>query len=651
MVSVEQLTNEIEILFAKFATQLGYISQPSTKNRIVKIHTFFRDTNSSPIIQTSPASGKTTLATNLVNEVFHKYGLPSLYFVLAHDVVEAVPGRGTWNHWRGHNRFDCTDYKDASARRDKHYPVRVDCDCEYEQQFSTDRPTIAPFEYIFGVDLVRLWGGLLPENIPPIRREIEEFKLRVVDEIDFNRLVNKITVTFNELTVVSRSHDQNVIRSLCDLFLTLMDRLSVSGDKTWSGMQLYDQLSAIVDKEANSLERLVRKLDTLKVSETHVNLPKASVPTTMPENFPPYLIPIVIGEIRRYLKRKEFNPRIHLTKTDSGPELRIRWLRWVIHLMPTIILDASADPVLLDKAFGRVPLQGISLKSESPQLPDNVRVYQWSHDQVGRSTLGLYPYNNPAKRTKWYKLLDSHLRDYPRDSEVGLVTFDAIEKEAKAEIINMGFTNVKSLHYWGLRSENTLKDVEILILFGCPIPNPDEVKEEAQAFFYNEEPLRTESSKVVQHLLKKDGNRIPVDVRVYTQDERLQAYFKQKCQWELYQALHRCRPFRADPNKEKTIFVYTNMPIPEFMIDDILVDEHRQQMSDRLEHAVSLICQPINIRVWTVPELAKKITIQGEDWRSVAAWIRDNYAELETMANVIYVAGKARRPGRFERTG
>jgi len=649
---VDELTTRLDLALSKIADRIGFIWKPSTTNRTTKNLMIFKDTDLHPVFQTPPASGKTKLATDMVNSLFEDFNLPSIYFVLAHDLLDAVDGRESWNHWKGHSKFDCPEFERAKKLIDKGYYSKVDCDCGYHDQFSSDRPTIAPLDYIFGLDPVRLWGGMPIERVPQIRKEIESFKLRIIDEVDFNRFVDKMIVTEKELQLVANSHHHPHVRMICDSLREAMDRLSVSPDDRWNGTRLYSELTAILETEGNCLQSFFDTLDALTLWDTQVKKPTHEGVSSAPNNFPPYLVPILYNEIRRYLSGKEFNPKIHLQKRNSGIELRMRWRKWVTHFSPMLILDATANLSLLHRALHGFPMAAARHQSANINLPPSVKVYQWAEDMVGKGTLGLYPFDDRSKRDKWYRRIAGHLSDYQRDLTIGLVTHSDIEDEAQEQLTELGFKDVLTLHYWNLRSDNSLEDVDVLILFGCPSPNPVDLIEEAQAFFANEEPFETQWTYVDEKLTKRDGTSVPVKVGGYHDDERLQAYFEQKCQWELYQALHRCRPIRTAPNKEKVIFVYTNMPIPRTTVDGVLYDPETKRILDRSEITFTQLKESLQSNAnLTVPELTALIADEDENLLSVGAWIRDNSTIIAERTSSTYVPGKGRRPGRFARSG
>lgn len=587
-----------------------------------------------PVLKMPPGSGKTHIATQLVNKMFKEHGLPSIYFVLQHDVERAVEGRETWNHWYGHSQI-CDKAKEKEFYAVKGYNVSISCDCKYKEQFRIDVPTIAPIEYIFCDDLSVIWGDCLPEDLPLMRPEIHEFPLRIIDEIDFSRFVGKMEASLKEVQLIAKSHPQESIRFLCQSIAYLMDNLPLSpGRKTTNGRELYQNLENILKGKGSNLEKILSRLKELpKTFNLNPWLPDRNA-DSLPANFPPYLVPIIKGEIRCFLKNIPFNPRIHLRGTDNGSILGIRWRKYAPYIIPTIFLDATADPILLAKAF---EIEEREFKSLSVDLPGNARIFQLVSDRLGKNSLGLYPYNKGRKsRLKWYKQIAKDLERYPKDPFIGLITFKEIENEAKEEIGRLIAVPVQSLHYYGLRSSNALEDCKVLILFGCPFPDFNDLIEAAQAFFesyiiYPDDkpedlkPLDTGDAEIIEYLIMRDDRKIPVKIRGY-KDPRLQAYFRQKCQMELYQAIHRCRPLRIAPDESRDILIYTNMPIPEVKIDGFLGWEGKaiEELQKLLQGAEQV----------SAPDLARELLQEGQKENSIERRIRRSAKKIAELTDL-----------------
>ena len=567
--------------------------------------------------------------------------------MLEHSLKSAVKGREDWHTWEGHARL-CSKAKDKAPFQKKRYSVATGCRCRYKRQFTTDKPTIAPLNYIFANDswLSRQYN---PEDLPPFRPEIEEFSIRIVDEIDFGRFVEKLHASQKNVRTVAIEYPLKVVQAVCSHLLLLMQQLETSVDNVWNGPKLYERLDSELRRNRSNLEILAARLTTVMKYLRVKPWLKRTDARSLPPNFPLYLVPILNTEIQHYLSNKPFNPRIHLRTTNTGPSLHINWRRKVIHAVPTVILDATAEPLLIEKVFGDFE-KGTSSPLFLP-LPPNIIVNQWADDLVTKRTLGLYPFNDKEVRKRWYDRVSRRLRNYPKNISVGLITFKDIEKEAREFIRGLGFHKVKSLHYWALRSSNKLEGVDVLVLLGCPIPNPYEFMEEAQAFFYDEDPFQDERDAWewrTEHLVMRNDNEVPVKVGGYFKENRLSAYFEQKCRWELYQALHRSRPLRVEPDRKQEIFIFTNMPIPGVRVDHLMRDEKKEELEERFKRAITIVKEQLALNgLVTSPQIASVLAGGDQNVRSIQTWVQRNASQIAEATDSCYIRGKGRRPSRF----
>lgn len=289
-----------------------------------------------------------------------------------------------------------------------------------------------------------------------------------------------------------------------------------------------------------------------------------------------------------------------------------------MHYVPTIFLDATADPTLLDKAWGGID-EVQTLRCEVP-FPINVRFRQHMDWAVKKSSLGLYPAKKPAtERQKWHDDISRELSKFDRSKSVGVVTFTDIESELKDLIEGLGFSDVKTAHYHNLRSSNEMQDVEVLLLFGRPFPPPDGFKEEVQAFFWDEEPLDLSWTTGRETYTLRSGTEVPAPYKGYYGDDRAQAYFRQKTQLEVIQALHRCRPLRMEPDQCKEIMIYTDLPLPGVPIDGFLgtwglvIDALRSGCADDVKMRVTDVARAVESD-WKSGDTVKKRTDNARKW-------------------------------------
>jgi hypothetical protein len=607
-------------------------------------HNFFDDWDiagfSTETITSHPGSGKTKTGTEIANSLWRERKLPTLYLMLSHTAIEERLARlkadgeaEGWGHWRGH---------EAGCRRDwfndAGYIGHGSCSCK-RGQFAANGPTLAPIEYAL---------PSLPDDGSSLLDEAREFFLWIIDEVDLRRLLDRRTVSLDDVQRVAETHPDEAVRTLCTVLSELMGVMKPGG--RLNGASLYSPLVGLLESRGVTYRQLA-----------NAQLPSApwlhDRAEPLPQNFPPVLVPVLLDEVRARRAGGRFNPRIHLVRAASGPELRVWWRKDLYYSdtwgppghesgpppPPAFILDATADAGLLGMVFR------ISEKRDfgTPAWPDNVHVHQWVDDLVSRSTLGLrykqtaFSPSSIKTRQRWYGRIAEALGDLPREWPVGIITHLTIENEARGAVEAAGFSDVRSLHYGDDRGSNKLEDVRALVLLGLPIPDIEDFQEEAQAFLHDCGPLEFTWEDGGQYLEMRGGPLVAVKVGGYWK-EPVASYYRQKCQSGLYQALHRIRPYIPKDYK-RHIFVFTNMPVPGVKVDRLL-----GETAERYQRAVAILNEHmVNQGECTVPELARALTDDSASERSVTTWIRRNAAGLAAASGTRYEAGKGGRPGRF----
>ena len=554
-----------------------------------------------------------------------------------------------WAHWEAH-KPRCP----ARWENDEGYPGSGQCDCG-RPEFKTDAPTFAPLEYAL---------PMKPGMGKPLLDAVNEFDFWIVDETDLRRFLGYQEADRRDVGIVAETHPDGAVRALAGGLSELMDLMLGWGRKRFNGPDLYSALDEILQHRGRgSLPDLVAELGAATLPDRPWTEGDAR-----PRNFPPVLVPVLRDEAGLWSMERHFNPRVHLVNTGADIELHVWWRKdYSGHIVdgepegywprPVFLLDATADPDLMGKVFPEVESSVVELGR--PDWPDNVYVHQWQDDIVTRGTLGipfrgdLFSPENVKRRQTWYGRIANALTDAGVTPEqcVGIITHMDIEDEAAEELRRHGFPNVCSLHYGDERGSNALEGVRALVLLGLPIPAPADFEEEAAAFLYDSGTLKFEWQQMEQQLVMRDGSEVPVQVGGYW-DEPVASYYRQKCQFGLYQALHRIRPY-IHQDYDRHIFIFTNMPVHDVVVDGLLRDQQKVAIDARWQEAAVYIENALaEGRECLVPEVAQALAAkEGVDGHTVAKWIGNNGAGLAEYIGVTYTQGKGRRPGRFATRG
>ena len=128
------------------------------------------------------------------------------------------------------------------------------------------------------------------------------------------------------------------------------------------------------------------------------------------------------------------------------------------------------------------------------------------------------------------------------------------------------------------------------------------------------------------------------------------SYFRQKCQSGLYQALHRIRPYLVDPEDERHIFIFTNMPVQDVIVDELLRGPESQRVVDRRNRALQFLGEGIEedgrLTVRALAELLSPLENMSID--TLLEWVSENGESLAAEAELEFTPGHRGQVGQFE---
>jgi hypothetical protein len=182
-------------------------------------------------------------------------------------------------------------------------------------------------------------------------------------------------------------------------------------------------------------------------------------------------------------------------------------------------------------------------------MPAGVSIIQDTRRGWGKTAL-----QDPALREEALAAIDEVLQHYPRQENVGLITHQSFEPFVKKR-----FPRLKTGHYYGQRGSNEFAQLEGLLVFGTPSPNPQGLLQQAEALFYHQPPLARAQYLERRTLTMQSGPDWSMAVRTY-QDPRLQGLLRSKREDELVQALYRVRPLSVQPSVQQELFPPEGVP-------------------------------------------------------------------------------------------
>lgn len=605
----------------------------------------------------TPGSEKSKVATQIATRLWTERQRPTLYLMLTHKAIlrrlkhiEEDGNLAYWRHYQGHHKT-C-----RVSRLAKRGYTGGQCTCGHTiTSLEPDKPTLAALDVVLSND-ANAWA---------FNTNVQDFPLWIIDEVDFGRFVGECFATDSDIRAVASRYLERTaphtgtplslepVKQLALALLDVRNDMMETGEERVNAGPLYRAIEEALARKDLKLQQLVAQLEPLLAhlpmsrwaAKQSTPLGSGATLQDQPQNFPPFLVPIFCEEATNYLHGKHFNPRIHLVNQGDRPTLRIRWRRevadtivgWVDHgsgefehvtiEQEIMVLDATADVRLLRKV---VPVVNKIYRPPEPGWPDNVHVHQWANSIVSRTELGdsnddteEAPYNS-SRLDIWYERIKQALDGVDRKLRVGVITYKAIHLQLKAKVESWGFQTVRSMYYFDLKGSNEFEKSHILVLLGCPIPNLTDFEEECDAFLHDHpEQLNFHRNQKALDLVMRDSRKF--GVQVYgTWKSPAADYYRQKCQAELYQAVHRLRPY-IPRRYQRDIFIFTNMPVQGVEVDEVLVDTEKnwqvaaaQLVRSRLVEADQISANEVATAVVKTP---KSIANNGDEIAILAgAW-------------------------------
>ncbi len=228
-------------------------------------------------------------------------------------------------------------------------------------------------------------------------------------------------------------------------------------------------------------------------------------------------------------------------KNDELHINRLKRVHYRYQNVPTLILDATANELIINKVYPNYKFVKIAVKSNA-----NVNVYQMENSNITKSYL-----EDPKKRKTFVTGLKKKIKDY---LNVGLISYKCIpgdDEFIERFASELGVKNF--MHFGNLRGSNLFENVDCLLIVGRhALPqNSNRKLTEAIFGFGDYCDIRCYSDKPVR---LKDGNVVTLNNSIYINAE-LQAAYEYASVSETIQGVGRGRIVYGC---KKDIFLYSS---------------------------------------------------------------------------------------------
>ena len=533
-----------------------------------------------PLLVKAPAgSGKTVTTFDWVSNS----GLRCVWIGSQLSLFENIPPehRTMWRQIRGRQGEQIKDnikiagncYKPelAAFLRDRNLNVHKHlcepCEyykkCDYYKQFE---------------DCESHWFVQQPMFLFKVKKNVKDFDVVIFDEDimaqfksefkikleDFKEVLMWVDENYNDLvdadapTRVIKPHLS--LKLLLDTFVLLLEDKEMgyplSGTTLRSHLQLKFESLKFHPRYVSDFYKflipdhftsLFSRIDTDRkdfLNSIFINLdnPKFAVPF----NFTKELIKILELELLRDDNKSHLS-RFSLEKIGKSIQITLNFKHPAPpKTKPTIILDATAKPIIYESLFEIKPIQ------YEPHLRFLNKVIQIYSTAGGITSLK----SNPLHRKRMLEVLRKLVK---KERNSLIICKQNMEKFIKQlELV----PDEMVTHFYGNRGSNEFESAKQVIIFGAPGYPEILIRKYAAAFFHTENLSATTNMEIKQYHNTTKGIKV-----VTYKDPHLQAILEISREDEIYQSLSRIRPIL---DKTKKIIIVSNIVIPELPVSKLL---------------------------------------------------------------------------------
>lgn len=549
----------------------NYVFELRKKNRKRRIK---------PLLVKAPAgSGKTVSTFDWVS----KSGLRCVWVGSQLSLFENIPPehRQNWRQIRGRQgdqvkndikiAGNCFKPEMAAFLRDRNLNVHKHlCEpCEYKNKCDYYRQ--------FG-DNVNHWFVQQPMFLFKVKKYVKDFDVVIFDEDIMGQFKKELKIRLKDFKdvmlwiedslddLVGMKAPTRVIRPLyalkvlMDTFILLLKDKDMgyplSGKTLQNHLQFRMENLKLTEKYKsdfyrylipNNFNDLFGDIDAnRKDFLNHIFIDLENPLFAVPFNFTKELINILELELLRDDNKSHLS-RFSLEKKGKEPVITLNFKHPAPpKTKPTIILDATAKPIIYESLFEIKPIQ------YEPHLKFKNKVIQIYSTAGGITSLQ----SNPLHRMRMLEVLKRLIEKEKNSLIICKQNMKPFVRKLQLVPDNM------VTHFYGNRGSNEFESAKQVIIFGAPGYPENLIRNYAAAFFHTEDLISTTEMEIKRYHKTNKGIKV-----VTYRDPHLQAILEISREDEIYQSLSRIRPIL---DKSKKIIIVSNIVIPELPVSKLL---------------------------------------------------------------------------------
>ena len=539
-----------------------------------------------------PGTGKSTVLSQVLNR-YHRNRSPrrySAYFVPRHDLAENSV-RKTWAFLSGRTYADPESGQTPCAYPERQKEIarlRIpgQVGCEHCPQHAACKEAQQPND----LELPYYWGQFQQPGkvrVYPAQHFLTPSlwgspAAVVLDDCDLKSLMlETFALSQSYLGYALHwaeqhlSHAYAKAQPLLHVLYEILRTAPAGQAFHWDGVALMSLLEKTAQEHQLTFEQLLSDASQAKEPDPFEENNLLDGPKAVPVRFLEPLLEILQHEWNEFKKENPYNRRLRLERSAPGQEAGFRLTlrrELPIAALANSLLILSDASLTLEEARRLYPERRWIEVKPHLKMPAAAKVVQFTDYNYGKIHLATAP-----ERLKALQIIGELVAQHP-GQKIGLISHQSF-----TSAVRQRFPQLQIGHYYGQRGSNEFADCDVLICFGTPNPNPQELERQAEALYWDQHVINPQTVLEPRAFEQSGGQVVQTRVRAY-RDPRLHEMHRAKREEELLQAIFRARPLSLDPQYRKnlqldldfaedastrstprqavTIYVFSSLPLP-----------------------------------------------------------------------------------------
>ncbi len=542
-----------------------------------------------------PGTGKSTIISQVLNR-YHDTRSPrrySAYFVPRHDLAENS-NRKSWAFLGGRTHVDPETGQTPCAYPERqkeiaHLRIPGQIGCDHCPQKAACKEAQQPNN----LQLPYYWGQFQKPakvRVFPAQHFLTPTLWRspvavVLDDCDLKSLMlETFSLSQSHLGYALHWADKHLSHAYAKaqpLFYLLYEllRTAPAGEAFhWDGPDFLTKLEKKAQEHHLTVDQILQDAAQAQEPDPFEENTLLDGPKAVPVRFLEPLLEVLRHEWKEFQQKNSYNRRLRLERGAPGQEAGFRLtLRRELPgaALADSLLILSDASLTLEEAQRLFPERRWLEVKPNLRIPAAARIIQFTDYNYGKIHLA-----TPQERYKALQRIGELVTQHP-GKKIGLISHQSFTSAVRQQ-----FPQIQVGHYYGQRGSNEFADCDVLICFGTPNPNPQELERQAEALYWDQAVINPQTL-LEPRTFGQSGDRVlQTRVRAYA-DPRLNEMHRAKREEELLQAIFRARPLSLDPQYRKNhqlelefsekdlrvqarqeveIYVFSSLPLPSLTV-------------------------------------------------------------------------------------